>query len=157
MSLELSWKMEGPRHLISRASRLSRASRRKSDQARAPWVWRATTSQNARRDRCRICSDATRRDSVLVRWNEVLHPARHRLARVSVLRGDGPKQGVHIIIYTPAKLFDRIFVDFSDLDPGPHTSPYTLTPLKVVYKRLINRSGIRLYRTRPFEGLQGIQ
>ncbi|KAG6850532.1 hypothetical protein H0H93_012148 [Arthromyces matolae] len=58
--------------------------------------------------------------------NKVLRPARLSLARVSVLRGDGPKQG-------------RPFIDdhihtIGDLDP--HLSRHTLTPLKLVYKKL---------------------
>lgn len=72
---------------------------------------------------------------------KVLRPARLSLARVSVLRGDGPKQGVPFIddhIHTSEIIVDYLTefsgIRFGDLDP--HTSPYTLTPLKVVYKKL---------------------
>ncbi|KAF8274229.1 PAB-dependent poly-A-specific ribonuclease subunit PAN2 [Lactarius quietus] len=72
---------------------------------------------------------------------KVLRPARLSLARVSVLRGDGPKQGVPFIddhIHTSEIIVDYLTefsgIRFGDLDP--HSSPYTLTPLKVVYKKL---------------------
>lgn len=72
---------------------------------------------------------------------KVLRPARLSLARVSVLRGDGLKQGVPFIddhIHTSEIIVDYLTefsgIRFGDLDP--HTSPYTLTPLKVVYKKL---------------------
>ncbi|KIK13823.1 hypothetical protein PISMIDRAFT_17728 [Pisolithus microcarpus 441] len=58
--------------------------------------------------------------------SRVLRPARLSLARVSVLRGDGPKEGVPFID-------DHIHTN-GDLDP--HLSPFTLTPLKLVYKKL---------------------
>jgi len=72
---------------------------------------------------------------------KVLRPARLSLARVSVLRGDGPKQGVPFIddhIHTSEIIVDYV-TEFSGIRYGdlePHTSPYTLTPLKVVYKKL---------------------
>ncbi|THV07954.1 hypothetical protein K435DRAFT_815204 [Dendrothele bispora CBS 962.96] len=73
---------------------------------------------------------------------KVIRPARLSLARVSVLRGDeGPKQGVPFIddhIHTSEVIVDYLTefsgIRFGDLDP--HRSPFTLTPLKVVYKKL---------------------
>ncbi|KAK7449653.1 poly(A)-specific ribonuclease [Stygiomarasmius scandens] len=73
---------------------------------------------------------------------KVIRPARLSLARVSVLRGDeGPKQGVPFIddhIHTSELIVDYLTefsgIRFGDLDP--HRSPFTLTPLKVVYKKL---------------------
>ncbi|THH04450.1 hypothetical protein EW146_g10172 [Bondarzewia mesenterica] len=72
---------------------------------------------------------------------KVLRPARLSLARVSVLRGDGPKQGVPFIddhIHTSEVIVDYLTewsgIKYGDLDP--HVSRYTLTPLKVVYKKL---------------------
>ncbi|KAI4525371.1 hypothetical protein K525DRAFT_234573 [Schizophyllum commune Loenen D] len=71
----------------------------------------------------------------------VIRPARLSLARVSVLRGDGPKQGVPFIddhIHTSEVIVDYLTefsgIKFGDLDPVH--SPYTLTPLKLVYKKL---------------------
>ncbi|KAF5381095.1 hypothetical protein D9615_003865 [Tricholomella constricta] len=73
--------------------------------------------------------------------NKVLRPARLSLARVSVLRGDGPKQGVPFIddhIHTSEVIVDYLTefsgIKFGDLDP--HISRHTLTPLKLVYKKL---------------------
>jgi len=72
---------------------------------------------------------------------KVLRPARLSLARVSVLRGDGPKQGLPFIddhIHTSEVIVDYL-TEFSGIKYGdlePHTSIYTLTPLKVVYKKL---------------------
>ncbi|EPQ58579.1 hypothetical protein GLOTRDRAFT_35919 [Gloeophyllum trabeum ATCC 11539] len=73
---------------------------------------------------------------------KVLRPARLSLARVSVLRGnDGPKQGVPFIddhIHTSETIVDYLTefsgIKFGDLDPA--LSRYTLTPLKLVYKKL---------------------
>ncbi|KAF7323198.1 PAN2-PAN3 deadenylation complex catalytic subunit PAN2 [Mycena chlorophos] len=72
---------------------------------------------------------------------QVLRPARLSLARVSVLRGDGPKQGVPFIddhIHTSEVIVDYLTefsgIRFGDLDLN--LSPHTLTPLKVVYKKL---------------------
>lgn len=73
--------------------------------------------------------------------NKVLRPARLSLARVSVLRGDGPKQGIPFIddhIHTSEVIVDYLTefsgIKFGDLDPS--LSRYTLTPLKLVYKKL---------------------
>ncbi|EIN08045.1 hypothetical protein PUNSTDRAFT_70027 [Punctularia strigosozonata HHB-11173 SS5] len=72
---------------------------------------------------------------------KVLRPARLSLARVSVLRGDGPKEGVPFIddhIHTSEVIVDYLTefsgIRFGDLDP--HLSRHTLTPLKLVYKKL---------------------
>ncbi|KAF7353663.1 PAN2-PAN3 deadenylation complex catalytic subunit PAN2 [Mycena venus] len=72
---------------------------------------------------------------------QVLRPARLSLARVSVLRGDGPKQGVPFIddhIHTSEVIVDYLTefsgIRFGDLDPT--LTPHTLTPLKLVYKKL---------------------
>jgi len=92
--------------------------------------------------------------------NKVLRPARLSLARVSVLRGDGPKQGVPFIddhIHTSEVIVDYL-TEFSGIkckhlssvgylilhgcallavgDLDPLLSRYTLTPLKLVYKKL---------------------
>ncbi|KAI0933597.1 hypothetical protein AcW1_005383 [Taiwanofungus camphoratus] len=72
---------------------------------------------------------------------KVLRPARLSLARVSVLRGEGPKEGLPFIddhIHTSELIVDYLTefsgIKFGDLDP--HLTRYTLTPLKVVYKKL---------------------
>lgn len=72
---------------------------------------------------------------------KMLRPARLSLARVSVLRGGGPKQGVPFIddhIHTSETIVDNLTefsgIKFGDLDP--HLSRHTLTPLKLVYKKL---------------------
>lgn len=90
---------------------------------------------------------------------KVIRPARLSLARVSVLRGDGPKAGVPFIddhIHTSEMIVDYLTewsgikcryefarsVTFAhgllgiDGDLDPHLSPHTLTPLKIVYKKL---------------------
>ncbi|KAF9228724.1 hypothetical protein BS17DRAFT_724469 [Gyrodon lividus] len=71
----------------------------------------------------------------------VIRPARLSLARVSVLRGDFPKEGVPFIddhIHTSEVIVDYLTefsgIKFGDLDP--HLSRHTLTPLKLVYKKL---------------------
>ncbi|KAG1748914.1 PAB-dependent poly-A-specific ribonuclease subunit PAN2 [Suillus paluster] len=73
--------------------------------------------------------------------NRVIRPARLSLARVSVLRGDNPNEGVPFIddhIHTSEVIVDYLTefsgIKFGDLDP--HLSRYTLTPLKLVYKKL---------------------
>jgi len=90
---------------------------------------------------------------------KVIRPARLSLARVSVLRGDGLKAGVPFIddhIHTSEVIVDYLtewsgikcwygsanlmtptyswFRPDGDLDP--HSSSHTLTPLKIVYKKL---------------------
>uniref|UniRef100_A0A0W0F3U7 PAN2-PAN3 deadenylation complex catalytic subunit PAN2 n=1 Tax=Moniliophthora roreri TaxID=221103 RepID=A0A0W0F3U7_MONRR len=72
---------------------------------------------------------------------KVIRPPRLSLARVSVLRGNGDKQGVPFIddhIHTSEAIVDYLTefsgIQFGDLDPLQ--SPHTLTPLKVVYKKL---------------------
>ncbi|KAH9484202.1 PAN2-PAN3 deadenylation complex catalytic subunit PAN2 [Psilocybe cubensis] len=72
---------------------------------------------------------------------KVLRPARLSLARVSVLRGDGPRQGIPFIddhIHTSETIVDYLTefsgIKYGDLDPT--LSKYTLTPLKLVYKKL---------------------
>ncbi|PSS06529.1 hypothetical protein PHLCEN_2v3677 [Hermanssonia centrifuga] len=72
---------------------------------------------------------------------KVIRPARQSLARVSVLRGGGQMEGVPFIddhIHTSELIVDYLTefsgIKFGDLDP--HLSRYTLTPLKVVYKKL---------------------
>lgn len=71
----------------------------------------------------------------------VLRPARLSLARVSVLRGDGPEEGIPFIddhIHTSEAIVDYLTefsgIKYGDLDPL--LSRYTLTPLKLVYKKL---------------------
>ncbi|KNZ74766.1 PAB-dependent poly(A)-specific ribonuclease subunit PAN2 [Termitomyces sp. J132] len=74
---------------------------------------------------------------------KVLRPARLSLARVSVLRGDGQKQGIPFIddyIHTSEVIVDYL-TEFSGIkfvvgDLDPHLSRHTLTPLKLVYKKL---------------------
>ncbi|KAG6854601.1 hypothetical protein C0991_004203 [Blastosporella zonata] len=72
---------------------------------------------------------------------KVLRPARLSLARVSVLRGGGAKQGLPFIddhIHTSEVIVDYLTefsgIKFGDLDP--HLTRHTLTPLKLVYKKL---------------------
>ncbi|KZS98990.1 cysteine proteinase [Sistotremastrum niveocremeum HHB9708] len=72
---------------------------------------------------------------------KIVRPSRLSLARVSVLRGDGPKQGVPFIddhIHTSETIVDYLTefsgIRFGDLDP--HLSRHTLVPLKVAYKKL---------------------
>lgn len=89
---------------------------------------------------------------------KVIRPARLSLARVSVLRGDGPKAGVPFIddhIHTSEMIVDYLtewsgiecwhvftqrisstHVLSLDGDLDPRLSPHTLTPLKLVYKKL---------------------
>ncbi|KXN85486.1 PAB-dependent poly(A)-specific ribonuclease subunit PAN2 [Leucoagaricus sp. SymC.cos] len=71
----------------------------------------------------------------------VIRPARLSLARVSVLRGDGPRAGVPLIdehIHTSEIIVDYL-TEFSGINPGdldPAVTRMTLTPLKVAYKKL---------------------
>ena len=89
---------------------------------------------------------------------KVLRPARLSLARVSVLRGSGPQQGVPFIddhIHTSEVIVDYL-TEFSGIECGlqfsvlqigslilnivgdldPSLSRYSLTPLRLVYKKL---------------------
>ncbi|KDQ12374.1 hypothetical protein BOTBODRAFT_134946 [Botryobasidium botryosum FD-172 SS1] len=72
---------------------------------------------------------------------KLLRPSQLTLARVSVLRGDGPQAGKPFIddyIHTSETVVDYLTeysgIRFGDLDP--HFSTHTLLPLKVVYKKL---------------------
>ena len=79
-----------------------------------------------------IRSDGTR---------SVIRPTRLSLARVSVLRGEGPDEGKPFIdehIFTQEEVVDYL-TRFSGIMPGdldPKTSRHTLVPLKVAYKKL---------------------
>ena len=88
---------------------------------------------------------------------KVLRPARLSLARVSVLRGEGPSEGAPFIddhIHTSEVIVDYL-TEFSGIrcesvrsmashqltpfpvgDLDPDITRYTLTPLKLVYKKL---------------------
>lgn len=85
------------------------------------------------REDCEITPDGRR---------TVVTPARMALARVSLVRGAGEKLGVPLIDdYVEAKepVVDYLTrfsgVSAGDLDPG--RSPYTVRPLKTVYKKLL--------------------
>ncbi|KAF8590468.1 hypothetical protein K439DRAFT_1329688 [Ramaria rubella] len=72
---------------------------------------------------------------------KMIRPSRFGLARVSVLRGDGPNQGLPFIddhIHTSETIVDYLTewsgIRFGDLDP--QVSKHTLVPLKVAYKKL---------------------
>ncbi|CCA66899.1 related to PAN2-component of Pab1p-stimulated poly(A) ribonuclease [Serendipita indica DSM 11827] len=79
-----------------------------------------------------VFGDGTRR---------ILRPARLGLARVSVLRGSGPKEGVPFIddyIHTSEEIVNYLS-EFSGIhygDLSPQMSAHTLVPLKVAYKKL---------------------
>ncbi|KAF9521074.1 hypothetical protein BS47DRAFT_1404191 [Hydnum rufescens UP504] len=72
---------------------------------------------------------------------KVLKPSQLSLARVSVLRGDGPKAGVPFIddyIHTSDIIVDYL-TEYSGIKYGdlqPNSSAHVLLPLKVVYKKL---------------------
>nr|CDI55095.1 related to PAN2-component of Pab1p-stimulated poly(A) ribonuclease [Melanopsichium pennsylvanicum 4] len=79
-----------------------------------------------------IRSDGTR---------SVIRPTRLSLARVSVIRGQGEKEGEAFIddhIYTEEQVVDYL-TKFSGILPGdldPKTSKHTVVPLKAAYKKL---------------------
>ncbi|GAA5855893.1 hypothetical protein JCM8547_000402 [Rhodosporidiobolus lusitaniae] len=72
---------------------------------------------------------------------KVLRPSRMTLARVSVLRGEGPETGIPFIddhIHTSEPVIDYL-TEFSGIRAGdldPINSRHTLVPLKVAYKKL---------------------
>ncbi len=71
----------------------------------------------------------------------VIRPSRMTLARVSVLRGEGPDTGIPFIddhIHTSEPVVDYL-TEFSGIRAGdldPFVSRHTLVPLKVAYKKL---------------------
>lgn len=71
----------------------------------------------------------------------LIRPSRLTLARVSVLRGQGPKEGEAFVddyIRTREKIVDYL-TQFSGIETGdldPAMSKHTLVPLKVAYKKL---------------------
>ncbi|WFC99358.1 poly(A)-specific ribonuclease [Malassezia yamatoensis] len=79
-----------------------------------------------------VCSDGTR---------TVLKPGCLALARVSVIRGQGPREGVPFIddhIYVEEPIVDHL-TQFSGIQPGdldPSTSKATLVTHKTAYKKL---------------------
>ncbi|PKI84195.1 poly(A)-specific ribonuclease [Malassezia vespertilionis] len=79
-----------------------------------------------------LCSDGTR---------SVIRPSMLGLARVSVLRGEGPQEGVAFIddhIHTVEPVVDYL-TQYSGIQPGdldPATTKYTLVSHKMAYKKL---------------------
>jgi PAB-dependent poly(A)-specific ribonuclease subunit 2 len=72
---------------------------------------------------------------------EVVRPTREGLARVSVLRGSGEKEGVPFIndyITIREEIVDYLtkFSGVAEGDLDPRYSPHNLVPLKVAYKKL---------------------
>ncbi|KZV99079.1 hypothetical protein EXIGLDRAFT_739011 [Exidia glandulosa HHB12029] len=72
---------------------------------------------------------------------KTLRPPRRALARVSVVRGSGPREGVpfiddHIHTSTPVVNYLTEFSGIHHGDLDPQTSRYTLVPRKVAYKKL---------------------
>ncbi|RHZ79406.1 hypothetical protein Glove_146g43 [Diversispora epigaea] len=71
----------------------------------------------------------------------VLRPKLLSLARVSVVRGEGPKEGLpliddHIVASEPVVDYLTEFSGIKAGDLDPLTSQYTLVPLKMAYKKL---------------------
>lgn len=70
-----------------------------------------------------------------------IKPSKLSLARVSVLRGEGPNKGLPFIddyVATDDKVTDYL-TEYSGIHPGdldPDRSPYNVVPLKVAYKKL---------------------
>lgn len=71
----------------------------------------------------------------------LLRPSRFSLARLSVVRGQGPDEGVPFMdeyIATTEPIFDYL-TDFSGIRPGdldPNISTHRLIPLKAAYRKL---------------------
>jgi PAB-dependent poly(A)-specific ribonuclease subunit 2 len=72
---------------------------------------------------------------------EIVRPSKSGLARVSVLRGSGKREGVPFIddyISVKEPIVDYV-TQYSGIKPGdldPRTSPHNIVPLKVAYKKL---------------------
>lgn len=87
---------------------------------------------NIEEDDLELCSDGTR---------TLLRPSRLSLARVSVLRGEGPLEGEpfiddHIPATEPVVDYLTQFSGIRDGDIDPMRSKFTLVPHKSVYKKL---------------------
>ena len=72
---------------------------------------------------------------------EVIRPMWHALARVSVVRGHGEHEGLpfiddYISIREPIVDYLTTYSGITAGDLDPHTSPHSLVPLKVAYKKL---------------------
>ncbi|EJU05749.1 hypothetical protein DACRYDRAFT_46547 [Dacryopinax primogenitus] len=74
-------------------------------------------------------------------FRKVLRPNQFALARVSVVRGDGPKEGVPFIddyVQVSESVYDYV-TQFSGIEPGdldPSVSKHTVVPLKTVYQKI---------------------
>lgn len=72
---------------------------------------------------------------------ETIRPMSHALARVSVVRGQGEKEGVpfiddYIAIKEPVVDYLTLYSGITPGDLDPRTSKHNLVPLKVAYKKL---------------------
>ena len=72
---------------------------------------------------------------------EMIRPMSHALARVSVVRGQGEKEGEafmddYITIREPIVDYLTVYSGISPGDLDPRTSRHNLVPLKVAYKKL---------------------